>query len=57
MFHHGCLAVLNTLLVIMMIITWPATLLKKRFWYRCFPVNFVEHYFIEHLQANASEKL
>ena len=20
----------------------PATLLKKRFWYRCFPVNFVK---------------
>ena len=21
---------------------WPATLLKKRLWYRCFPVNFAE---------------
>ena len=21
---------------------WPATLLKKRLWHRCFPVNFVK---------------
>ena len=31
----------------------PATLLKKRLWYRCFPVNFVKFqrtpFFIEHL--------
>ena len=31
----------------------PATLLKKRFWHRCFPVNFVKYLrtptFIEHL--------
>ena len=30
-----------------------ATLLKKRHWHRCFPVNFVkylEHFFIEHLR-------
>ena len=34
---------------------WPATLLKKRLWYRCFPVNFANFFFwetpfyIEHL--------
>ena len=31
----------------------PATLLKKRLWHRCFPVNFVKFlrtpFFIEHL--------
>ena len=31
----------------------PATLLKKRLWHRCFPVNFVEFlrtpFFIKHL--------
>ena len=31
----------------------PATLLKKRLWHRCFPVNFVKflrtHFFTEHL--------
>ena len=31
----------------------PATLLKKRFWHRCFPVNFVKFlrapFYIEHL--------
>ena len=31
----------------------PATLLKKRLWHRCFPVNFAKffrtHFFIEHL--------
>ena len=31
----------------------PVTLLKKRFWHRCFPVKFVnflrKHFFIEHL--------
>ena len=32
----------------------PATLLKKRLWHRCFPVNFVKFlrtlFFIEHLR-------
>ena len=28
----------------------PATLLKKRLWYICFPVNFVELFFVEHFQ-------
>ena len=32
----------------------PATLLKKRLWHRCFPVNFAKfsrtHFFIEHLR-------
>ena len=32
----------------------PATLLKKRLWHRCFPVNFVKFlrtpFFIEHLE-------
>ena len=32
---------------------WPATLLKKRLWYRCFPVNFAKFlrtpFYIEHL--------
>ena len=32
---------------------WSATLLKKRLWHRCFPVNFVKFlrtpFFIEHL--------
>ena len=32
---------------------WPATLLKKRLWHKCFPVNFVKFlrtpFFIEHL--------
>ena len=23
------------------VVQWPATSLKKRFWHRCFPVNFV----------------
>ena len=36
----------------------PATSLKKRLWYRCFPVNFSEisksTFFIEHLWATAS---
>ena len=36
----------------------PATLLKKRFWHRCFPVNFVKFlrtpFFTEHLWATAS---
>ena len=27
-----------------------ATLLKKRLWHRCFPVNFVYLFFIDHLQ-------
>ena len=25
----------------------PATLLKKRFWHRCFPLNFQEHLFLQ----------
>ena len=29
---------------------WPATLLKKRLWYRCFPVNFTEFLRIPFLQ-------
>ena len=32
----------------------PVTLLKKRFWYRCFPVNFLKYlktpFFIDHLR-------
>ena len=31
----------------------PATLLKKRLWHRCFPINFAK--FLEHLGATASE--
>ena len=34
------------------LLAWPATLLKKRLWRRCFPVNFVKFlrtpFFIEH---------
>ena len=37
----------------------PATLLKKRLWHRCFPVNFVKFprtpFFTEHLWTTASE--
>ena len=37
----------------------PATLLKKRLWHRCFPVNFFEIskniFFTEHLWMSASE--
>ena len=37
---------------------WPAALLKKRLWHRCFPVNFVKvlsiPFFIEHLWTTAS---
>ena len=36
----------------------PATLLKKRLWHRCFPVNFVKFlrapFFIDHLWTTAS---
>ena len=36
----------------------PATLLKKRLWHRCFPVNFVKFlktlFVTEHVWANAS---
>ena len=36
----------------------PATLLKKRLWHRCFPVNFVKNFintfFTEHILATAS---
>ena len=36
----------------------PATLLKKRLWHRCFPVNFAKFlrttFFIEHLWVTAS---
>ena len=36
----------------------PATLLKKRLWHRCFPVNFAKisknTFFTEHLWATAS---
>ena len=35
----------------------PATLLKKRIWHRCFPVNlwnFQEHLFTEHIRVTAS---
>ena len=32
---------------------WPATLLKKKLWHKCFPVNYVKFlrtpFFIEHL--------
>ena len=38
---------------------WPATLLKNRLWYRCFPVNFAKllrrPFFTEHLWTTASE--
>ena len=37
----------------------PTTLLKKRLWHRCFPVNFVKFprtpFFTEHLRTTASE--
>ena len=37
---------------------WPATLLKKILWHRCFPVNFCQMFkntfFTEHLWASAS---
>ena len=37
----------------------PATLLKRRIWHRCFPVNFVKFlrtpFFIEHLWTTVSE--
>ena len=36
----------------------PATLLKKRLWHRCFPVNFAKFlrtpFFTEHLRTTAS---
>ena len=39
----------------------PATLLKKRLWHRCFPVNFAKFlrttFFIEHLWWLLLEKL
>ena len=39
----------------------PATLLKKRLWHRCFPVNFVKFlrtpFLTEHLWVNASNYL
>ena len=37
----------------------PATLLKKRLWHKCFPVNFVNKkpFFTEHLWTTASEPL
>ena len=38
--------------------SWPATLLKKRLWHRCFPVNFAKFlrtpFLTEHLRAIAS---
>ena len=34
----------------------PATLFKQIFWHRCFSVNFVETYFVEHLRTAASWK-
>ena len=38
----------------------PATLLKKRLWHRCFPVNFAKFFkntfFTEHLRMTASER-
>ena len=38
---------------------WPATLLKKRLWHRCFPVNFAKisknTFFTEHLWLTASD--
>ena len=37
-----------------------ATLLKKKLWYRCFPVNFAKFFrtsfFTEHLRVTASEE-
>ena len=37
----------------------PATLLKKRLWHRCFPVNFAKFlrtpFFTEHLRTTASD--
>ena len=39
----------------------PATLLKKRLWHRCFPVNFAEFlwtpFFTEHLWTTAFDKI
>ena len=38
----------------------PATLLKKRLWHRCFPMDFAKFlkalFFTEHLWATSSEK-
>ena len=38
----------------------PATLLKKRLWYRCFPMNFCEisknTFLTEYLRVTASQK-
>ena len=38
----------------------PATLLKKRLWHRCFPVNFAKFlrtpFLIEHLWMTASDR-
>ena len=40
---------------------WPATLLKKRPWHRCFPVNFAKflknNFFTEHFWTTASISL
>ena len=37
----------------------PTTLLKKRLWHRCFPVNFAillrTRFFVEHVRTTASE--
>ena len=34
----------------------PATLLKKRLWYRCFPMNFAKFLRTEYLRVTASQK-
>ena len=36
---------------------WPATLLKKRLWHRCFPVNFVKFLRTPFLQNNSGRLL
>ena len=42
----------NGVVLVSLLLTWPATLLKKRLWHRCFPVNFAKFlrtpFFIEH---------
>ena len=38
------------------VLAWPSTLLKKRLWHRCFPVNFVKFLRTPFLQST-SERL
>ena len=47
-------------LIIPLIGLKTATLFKKRFWQKCFPVNFAKFigtsFFIEHIQGNVSKR-